>query len=68
MKIQISNLDLFYGNFQALKNINIEIPEKRVTAFGLRQEHSAQDLKQNERFSGGLPHNRQSDIGRRGHI
>ena len=26
------NLDLFYGNFQALKNINLEIPEREITA------------------------------------
>ncbi len=32
-KIQISNLDLFYGDFQALKNININIPEKEIIAF-----------------------------------
>ena len=33
MKIQISGLDLFYGNFQALKNINLDIEEKEITAF-----------------------------------
>lgn len=33
MKIQISNLNLFYGNFQALKNINLDIEEKQITAF-----------------------------------
>ena len=32
-KIQISRLDLFYGDFQALKNINIGIPEKEIIAF-----------------------------------
>ncbi len=31
-KIKVDSLDLFYGNFQALKNINLEIPEKQVTA------------------------------------
>lgn len=31
--IQVNNLDLYYGDFQALKNINMEIPEKSVTAF-----------------------------------
>ncbi len=29
----VENLDLFYGDKQALKNINLTIPEKRVTAF-----------------------------------
>ena len=32
-KISVKNLDLFYGDFQALKNINIELPEKEITAF-----------------------------------
>ena len=32
-KIQISNMDLHYGNFHALTNINMEIPEKEITAF-----------------------------------
>ena len=32
-KIQISNMDLHYGNFHALKNINMEIPEKEIPAF-----------------------------------
>lgn len=26
-------MDLFYGSFQALKNINLDIPEKEITAF-----------------------------------
>ncbi len=29
----ITNLDLFYGNFQALKNINLSIEQGNVTAF-----------------------------------
>ncbi len=32
-KIQIENLNLHYGEFQALKNINMEIEEKNITAF-----------------------------------
>ncbi|MBE6030547.1 MAG: phosphate ABC transporter ATP-binding protein [Clostridiales bacterium] len=31
--IDIKNLNLYYGNFQALKNVNLEIPEKEITAF-----------------------------------
>ncbi|AJY73574.1 phosphate ABC transporter ATP-binding protein PstB [Paenibacillus beijingensis] len=31
--IKIDNLKLFYGDFQALKNVNLEIPEKAITAF-----------------------------------
>jgi phosphate transport system ATP-binding protein len=32
IKIKVKNLDLFYSGFQALKNVNLEIPEKQVTA------------------------------------
>lgn len=32
-KFSIKNLDLYYGDFKALKNINLEIPEKQITAF-----------------------------------
>jgi phosphate transport system ATP-binding protein len=32
-KISVKNLNFYYGKFHALKNINLEIPEKRVTAF-----------------------------------
>lgn len=32
-KISIQNLNLYYGDFQALKNINMEIPCNKVTAF-----------------------------------
>ena len=31
--IKIKNMNLFYGSFQALKSINMEIPEKKITAF-----------------------------------
>ena len=30
--ISVKNANLWYGDFQALKNINIEIPEKKITA------------------------------------
>lgn len=32
-KISVKDLNLYYGEFQALNNINIEIPEKQITAF-----------------------------------
>lgn len=32
-KISVTGLDLFYGDFQALKNINMNIPDKNITAF-----------------------------------
>ena len=34
-KISVKNLDFFYGKFHALKDINLEIPEKKVTALSL---------------------------------
>lgn len=33
MKFHINNLNLYYGDFHALKEINMEIPEKKITAF-----------------------------------
>ncbi|HIU66057.1 MAG TPA: phosphate ABC transporter ATP-binding protein [Candidatus Caccomorpha excrementavium] len=32
-KIKVSNLDLYYGNFQALKNINLDLEENQISAF-----------------------------------
>ena len=32
-KISVNNLNFFYGNFQALKGINLSIPKNKVTAF-----------------------------------
>lgn len=31
--IDIEKLDLYYESFHALKNVNLQIPEKQVTAF-----------------------------------
>ena len=32
-KLQVRDLNFFYGRFHALKNISLDVPEKRVTAF-----------------------------------
>lgn len=32
-KLSVSNVDLFYGKFQALKNMSIEVPANEITAF-----------------------------------
>ena len=32
-KVSIRNLNLYYGDFHALKGLNIDIPEHKVTAF-----------------------------------
>jgi phosphate transport system ATP-binding protein len=32
-KIAVKNLNFYYGQFHALKNINLELPENKVTAF-----------------------------------
>ena len=31
--MNVRDLNFYYGKFQALKNINLQIPEKKVTAF-----------------------------------
>ena len=32
-KIRVRSLNFYYGSFHALKNINLEVPERKVTAF-----------------------------------
>ncbi len=32
-KLRVRNLDFFYGSYQALKSISMDIPEKKVTAY-----------------------------------
>ena len=32
-KLQVRNLDFFYGKFRALKNVNLDVATKQVTAF-----------------------------------
>ena len=32
-KISIKNLDLYYGDFKALKDVNLEIEANKITAF-----------------------------------
>ena len=33
IKLSVRDLNFYYGSFQALKHINLDIPEKKVTAF-----------------------------------
>ncbi|MGZ5242171.1 MAG: ATP-binding cassette domain-containing protein, partial [Caldimonas sp.] len=33
VKLSVRNLNFYYGGFHALKNITLDIPEKKVTAF-----------------------------------
>lgn len=32
-KIEVKNVDLFYGDFQTLKNVSMDMPENKITAF-----------------------------------
>ncbi|MEG0229890.1 MAG: ATP-binding cassette domain-containing protein, partial [Oscillospiraceae bacterium] len=32
-KVQIKDLELFYSEFKALKNVNLDIPANEITAF-----------------------------------
>ena len=51
-KILVENMNLHYGSFHALKNINMEIPEKQITAFiwteRLRKIYTFKISEQNE--------------------
>ncbi len=33
IKLEVKNLNFYYGSFHALKSVNLSIPEKKVTAF-----------------------------------
>jgi phosphate transport system ATP-binding protein len=33
IKLEVKNLNFYYGNFHALKSVNLTIPERKVTAF-----------------------------------
>ena len=47
-KIKIENLELYYGDFHALKTINLDLPANQITAFigpcWLRKVHTARNL------------------------
>ena len=32
-KLKVNNLDFYYGNYQAIKNVSLDIPANKVTAF-----------------------------------
>lgn len=65
--LQVQNLNLYYGEKQALKGINMQLPEKRVTAFIgpsgcgkstlLRCFNRMNDLVEGVRIEGGITHN-----------
>ncbi len=48
-KIETVGLNLYYGDFQALKNINMRIPGRNITAivgtFRMRQIHASAMLQ-----------------------
>lgn len=54
IKIITRNLNFYYGKKQALFDINLEIPENKVTALigpsGCGKSTYLRTLKQNERF------------------
>ncbi len=51
-KFEVENLNLHYGNFHALKDINMQIEEHEITAFHrtvrMRKVHIFKDLKPHE--------------------
>ena len=38
-KISVKDLNFYYGKFHALKSINLQIPENKVTAFKIGRAH-----------------------------
>ena len=71
-KFEVSNMDLYYGSFHALKNININIPEREITAFigpsgcgkstFLKSLNRMNDLVEGCRISGDINLDGQVDI------
>src|ERR1039458_8041545 len=63
-KISVQNLDFYYGSYQALHEINIEIPEKQITALigpsgcgkstFLRTLNRINDMVRHARFEGAV--------------
>ena len=65
--ITVKDVDLFYGEFQALKKINMQMPKYKITAMigpsgcgkstliGLRQVHAHQVAQPHERSRRRLP-------------
>ena len=41
-KFNISNLDLYYTDFHALKNVNLDLPEKEIMLTAMAAPASAQ--------------------------
>ncbi|MFQ6829336.1 MAG: phosphate ABC transporter ATP-binding protein [Acutalibacter sp.] len=71
-KITVKNLDLYYGDFKALKTVNMNIAPNEVTAFigpsGCGKVHLAQVPQPHERPGGGLQNHRRNPSGRGGHL
>ena len=63
-KITVSNLDLYYGEFKALKNINLNIPEKEITAF-IGPSGCGKINQQDERYCGRVQDRRGNTFKRR---
>jgi hypothetical protein len=59
--ISAKNLNLWYGDFKALKGISLDVGEREITALigrplGLRQIHLPQDPEPDERPCAERPH------------
>lgn len=71
-KFEVKNMDLYYGSFHALKNINIAIPEKEITAFigpsGCGKSTFLKSLNRMNDLGGRLPHFRRYPAGRCGYL
>ena len=67
-KISIKNLDLYYGDFKALKNINLEIEENKITAFigpsGCGKSTLLKSINRMNDLCRGLPYRRRNCVGR----
>ncbi len=63
--VEVRKMDLFYGDFQALKNINMTMPEKQITAMIGPSEIYAFEIAQSHERSCGRLSYRRCDSNRR---
>ena len=70
-KIVIEHLNLWYGSFQALKDINLRLPANEITAFigpsGCGKSTLLKTLNRMNDLVRGLPHRGHGHAGRRGY-
>ena len=71
-KISIRNLDLYYSDFKALKDVSLEIEENKITAFigpsGCGKSTLLKSINRMNDLGGGMSDRGRDSAGRRGYF